>query len=365
MNFKLLNLFILIVVNNIATSINAQSFRGMHVEKNNKIWVSGNRGMVLQTGKNPNQWDTISPNNRYKTKDFRDLHVVNDSTILIMSSGDSGIVLRTDNYGKDWSEVLTDNRKGIFFDVIEIDNETGIGILLGDALKYTTGVKGDSVSYLVGYFTLDHGKTWSPLNNGTWNQATDKMNALFAASGSSCAIINSELNTRNKTAKLDFCFAGGGKLGTEFRLVSLELKNSDITKTKLITSNVPLPTGEGWGIYSLSKTNSNTIFLVGGNWKEPYSNSTSGFLININARKKKIVSVNEVSSFSGYYSGSANKDSLFIGVGTKGMSIWNGKITKTLSVPNLNVCKFSDDYLWFAGSKGVIDKIKIADLSRL
>lgn len=365
MNFKLLNLFIVIVVNCISTSINAQSFRGMHVDKNNKIWVSGSRGTVLQSGKNPNQWDTISPNVRYKTKDFRDLHVVNDSTLLIMSSGDSGVILRTENYGKDWTEVLIDNRKGIFFDVIEIDNETGMGILMGDALKYPTGVTGDSVSYLVGYFTLDYGKSWNPLNNGAWNQASSGMDALFAASGSSCVILKTGLNKKTKTAKFDFCFAGGGKKGTEFRLVSFDLKNFIVTKSTVTTTNIPLPIGEGWGVYSLSKINQQSVFLVGGNWKEPYSNKSSGFEIKLNSKKKQKFTVNTISNFTGYYSGSATKKSLWIGVGTAVIGIWNGTEMRTLPIPNLNVCKFSDDYLWYAGSKGVIEKIKIADLSRL
>jgi hypothetical protein len=365
MNFKLLNLFILIVLKYCSTPINAQSFRGLYVERNNNIWVSGNNGIVLKSSKKPNQWDTISPSSHYKTKDFRDIHVVNDSTVIIMSAGDSGVILRTENYGKDWTEVLIDNRKGIFFDVIEIDNKTGMGILLGDALKYGLDYTGDSVSYLVGYFTLDHGKSWNPLKNGAWNQASSRLDALFAASGSSCVILNSRINKINKSARIDFCFAGGGEKGTEVRLVTFELNDFFIISEMSTFTTLPLPIGDGWGIYSLTKINKKSVFLVGGNWKEPYSNKSSGFEIKINFKKKQIFAIDTISNFRGYFSGSAVKNSLLIGVGTSGIGIWNGTAMKTHPIPNLNVCKFSDDYLWYAGSKGVIGKIKISDLSRL
>lgn len=364
MNLKLLNLFILIVLKYHATPITAQSFRGLYVERNNNIWVSGNNGIVLKSSKKTNQWDTISPSALYKTKDFRDIHVFNDSTIIIMSAGDSGVILRTENSGRDWKEVLTDNRKGLFFDVLEIDNATGIGIILGDALKYLNK-SGDSISYLVGYFTLDYGKSWTAFNNDIWNKANNQLNALYAASGSSCVLMNTKSITKKNKSIIEFCFAGGGQIGTEIRYVSLELTHKSITKTKLTTSIIPMPEGNGWGIYGLNSINKKSIFAVGGNWKEPSSKHISGFKIDINPKKHKFIAVTEQIHFKGYYSGCTKNDSFLVAAGTQGLSIWDGKTIKFVSIPHLNVCQFSDDYLWYAGSKGVIGKLKISDLSRL
>jgi len=364
MNFKLLNLFIIIVLKYSSTPINAQSFRGLYVERNNNIWVSGNNGIVLKSSKKPNQWDTISPSSHYKTKDFRDLHVFNDSTVIIMSAGDSGVILRTENSGKDWKEVLIDNRKGIFFDVMEIDNATGIGIILGDALKYSNK-SGDSISYLVGYFTLDYGKSWTAFNNDHWNKANNQLNTLFAASGSSCVLMNTKSIAKKNKTIIEFCFAGGGQIGTEIRYVTLELNQKSITKTKFTTAIIPMPEGNGWGIYSLNSINKKSVFAVGGNWKEPFSKHNSGYRIEINPKKHKFIAVKEQINFKGYYSGCTNKDSFLVAAGTQGLSVWDGKTIKFVSIPNLNVCKFSDDHLWYAGSKGVVEKIKIADLSRL
>ena len=116
-----------------------------------------------------------------RNKDFRDIVAWDSLTALTMSVGDSGLLLKTKDGGKNWKIVFQENSSGVFFDDLEFDITKTRGLLAGDPLSGRKNL----------YFrvSFDSGNTWEIMPQSNWNKITPRLSSMYAASGSSIKII--------------------------------------------------------------------------------------------------------------------------------------------------------------------------------
>lgn len=317
-------------------------FRGLAVLNDSIAWFSGSKGSVIRTTDGGRSFDTISPQpsntklaqflvygnqtvEQYnqisgstislRRKDFRDIWAKNDKEAVIMSAGDSALILKTVDAGKSWTIVYLDFRKDIFLDALEIDSKTGIGMILGDPilpepiivevssnvnkphLKRNSALKSNGTEpnidqkYFASLYTTDFGSSWNQLPIGEWNRPQDSIESFFAASGSSLVIIDCKVDAnRNDTSKTPLCknltvgFAGGG-FHPCYHIVKFK-QQSRRTKRQNIRFNlsanqprvsineiIPLPFtgGPGSGVYGMCLSEDGHMIAVGGNYTLPDS----------------------------------------------------------------------------------------------
>ena len=350
MKIQWIGVFLTLIV---FTSSKAQSYRGIHVLNDSSSWISGSQGQVLRF---KNEWIKCQPlQNQYSTKDFRDIHAWNENIAIVMSAGDSGVILRTTNEGKNWNEVFSDYRNGIFFDALEFSNQNPeLGILIGDPINDKT--------HFYGLFTLDSGKTWHEFPPEQWNSCNNSMSSFFAASGSSFKITSSK-KENDTVYSIELIFAGHGDSATEIRIAQIQINKETLKVKSTLNYSFPikLPTGDGMGIYSIHQLNDELFLVGGGSWKYPNNefNSkvySSAWLINKDLNSKQLIKASDLSSYqyisgiTGYFNGS--KDLTWIAGGTKGILSNNQIINNaTQSLKNVNAVSLSKNYLWIIGSK--------------
>ena len=376
----------------------AQSYRGLSVLSENEIWASGSKGTVVYTNNGGTTFDTISPKG-FGKKDFRDIHAINGNSAIIMSAGDSAVILKTTNHGKTWKVVYSDNRPGIFLDVIEINPKSGVGIAMGDPLPdslFNPSIKNSIEKHFVALYTIDFGDHWQPIPNGSWNLATDNLSSMYAASGTSLVYNKLDLNVTQLEPHIvmDFYFAGGGNNSGQIRQVILLFNAKNISKSFEYLSfpyQLNFPSGEGWGIYGMQLVN-NQLFCAGGHWKYPNTRDSFSYVIDLtkvtySLKNKKIESKiafnNQPIPQNGYRSGifmfqlpTADKHKFHgISVGSNGIDKLeipqNGssKIS-TASMMNhpykdlkgVNTCKGIGKSLWVVGNKGLIFRLNTSQL---
>lgn len=374
----------------------AQSFRGMSITPKKEIWISGSKGTVIFTSNKGTTYDTLSPK-KFQNKDFRDIHAIDRNTAIVMSAGDSAVILKTNNHGQSWNVVYEDNRPGIFFDVIEINNQTGVGIALGDPLPDSLFNKNDHHStekHFVALYTPDYGNHWYPIPNGTWNLATNNLSSMYAASGTSLVYNKLEFDktTSKWTILMDFYFSGGGNTAAEIRQVILSFQMQDPKQTFQFLKfdyQLNFPKGEGWGIYGMQKIN-NKLFCFGGHWKYPNAKDSFGYMIQLanvtytigqTKIKSQIATLSTPLCQSGYRSGgcfiynSKIKKYMGISVGSNGVDSYavpeNQEYRKSTiqkkeyfsgQLKGSNACLFDGDDFWIAGNKGLVVKKSKSEL---
>ena len=371
----------------------AQSYIGLSVLSENEIWASGSKGTVVYTSNGGVTYDTLSPKG-FESKDFRDIQAFNSNSALIMSAGDSAVFLKTTNHGTTWKMVYSDNRRGIFFDVIEINPKSGVGIAMGDPLPdslFNPSLKNSPSKHFVALYTIDFGNHWKPLPNGTWNLATDNLSSMYAASGTSLVynILDGPMNQPEPTITMDFYFGGGGMIAGQVRHVILSFNIKNIEKTFEYLSfpyQLKFPTGDGWGIYGMYLTN-NKLFCAGGHWKYPNKKDSFSYVIDLtkvtySIKNKKIeskIAINDqLIPQNGYRSGiymiqlpASNKYKFRgISVGSNGIdkleipqkrpsNNTNFNITKHpyKDLKGVNSCIGIGKSIWIVGNKGLIFRL--------
>ena len=391
--FNYFNIILILLCALSVKPILSQSFRGISPISEEEAWFSGSKGTILYTHDGAKSFDTLSPK-KFKNKDFRDIHAIDKNSAVIMSVGDSAVILKTINHGRSWNVVYEDNRPGIFFDVIEINNQTGVGIALGDPLPDSVFNATDKTSiakHFVALYTPDYGNHWYPIPNGTWNLATNNLSSMFAASGTSLVYNKLEFDQSksNWTILMDFYFSGGGSQSAEIRQVILSFQMQQPKQTfEYLKFDYPLkfPSGDSWGIYGMQKIN-NRIFCFGGNWKYPNAIDSFCYVIHLSnvqysINQHQIKSLIPTNSYqfpqTGYRSGGAMmclpKTDQFLGLslGSNGIDFiqTKDKISTKLNpvdpslntIKGANVCINIGNTFWIAGNKGLILRKTIHNL---
>ena len=347
--------FALIANNNPIKPIKPPHYRGLCVLNDSCAWFSGSRGTVIHTTDGGKHFDTISPrstNTRFTyflpygkqtvesytqtydasfsllRKDYRDIWAKNEKEAVIMSAGDSALILKTMDGGKNWTIVYTDFRKDIFLDALEIDSKTGIGMVLGDpiipepiiveasgsaenssAFSSMTSSRSKSSrnkksrqntksqdpnntrKHFAALYTTDFGSSWNNLPIGDWNLPLDSLESFFAASGTSLVIIESKVEAADsdsnylaRTKNLTVGFAGGGinpsyhivKFKQQKRRTMKQNKRFNLsTSQPRVAANEIIPMqiagGPGSGVYGMCLSDDGRMIAVGGNYTLPDS----------------------------------------------------------------------------------------------
>jgi photosystem II stability/assembly factor-like uncharacterized protein len=170
--------------------------------------------------------------------DFRDLAILDDKTVLLMSAGpaENGAakIFRTDNGGKSWELAYQIKEKGYFFDAILWEGKQGL-ILSDPAGPFYGLVK-----------MSEKGKAFQLLNPES-HPALQKGEAAFAASGSSI----------QKTKQGYYIVTGGGaKARVLFSKDAINWKSTYDA----------IPGGEGIGFFSLGVKDAQHLLIAGGNY---------------------------------------------------------------------------------------------------
>lgn len=335
----------------------AQSYRGLSVVNDNLVWVSGSKGTVLRTENSGQTWDTLNPKD-YSSKDFRDIHAWNSKHAVIMSAGDSSVLLETTDGGLTWKLIYHDFRKGSFFDAIDVRKNNII--LVGDAVGHQNPYvvlidkKRKTHTFSTHYLTKRE-------NFWHFAQKSDTF-TFFAASGSNVQWLNNN----------QFAFIPVGRDSSYFLLGKFSsknhMKNMEDLKGQsryLIFeefSSMPFKKQKAGGAYSFLALDKKTMLSAGGSFYSPDSGHLASFY-SINSGKTWLPSV---SSVSGYRSGLAYhpKTKICISTGPNGTdySKDQGVHWESTEIGGFNVCAFSKQYLWLAGSaKKGVRKIKITE----
>lgn len=345
----------LIANNDPSKPIKPPHYRGLCVLNDSCAWFSGSKGTVIHTTDGGKHFDTISPrstNTRFTyflpygkqtvesytqtydasfsllRKDYRDIWAKNEKEAVIMSAGDSALILKTMDGGKNWTIVYTDFRKNIFLDALEIDSKTGIGMVLGDPIipepiiveasgsaenssafssmtssrskssrnkksrqKTKSQDPNNTRKHFAALYTTDFGSSWNNLPIGDWNLPLDSLESFFAASGTSLVIIESKVEAADsgsnylaRTKNLTVGFAGGG-INPSYHIVKFKQQKRRTMKQNkrfnLSTSQprvaaneiIPMPIagGPGSGVYGMYLSDDGRMIAVGGNYTLPDS----------------------------------------------------------------------------------------------
>jgi hypothetical protein len=311
----------LIANNDPSKPIKPPHYRGLCVLNDSCAWFSGSKGTVIRTTDGGKHFDTISPrptNTQFPDflpygkqsvenynqvsdapislwrKDYRDIWAKNENEAVIMSAGDSALILKTMDGGMNWTIVYTDFRKDIFLDALEIDSKTGIGMVLGDPIN--------TQKHFAALYTTDFGSSWNNLPIGDWNLPLDSLESFFAASGTSLVIIDSKVEAANsaltylarkypittsseaRIKNLTVGFAGGG-INPSYHIVQFKSQkkrslkqnkrfNLSTSQPRVVANEIiPLPIsgGPGSGVYGMCLSDAGHMVAVGGNYTLPDS----------------------------------------------------------------------------------------------
>ena len=160
------------------------SFRGLSSIDQSVFWVSGSNGTVGMTYNGGKNFKWFTPEG-YETRDFRDIEAFNYKTIIIMEAGAPGVILKSDDGGRNWREVFKDDTAGVFLDSMDFSKTNpNLGIIVGDPI--------DGNPYILE--TNDAGETWSKVSSLKHYPSFNSGEAFFAASGSNVQMLNDSLS---------------------------------------------------------------------------------------------------------------------------------------------------------------------------
>ena len=201
------------------------------------IWIGGTRGTVLHSSDEGEHF-TVSRVPGADSLDFRDLAILDENTVLLMSAGpaENGAakIFRTANAGKSWELAFQIKEKGYFFDAILWEGKQGL-------------VLSDPAGPFYGLIRIsDKGRNYELLNP-TNHPTLQKGEAAFAASGSSL----------QKTKKGYFIVTGGGEKARV-------LYGKDAQHWESLYAEIP--GGEGTGFFSLGVRDTKNLWIAGGNY---------------------------------------------------------------------------------------------------
>ncbi len=215
------------------------SFRALKVYGKH-IWTSGTNGTVGHSSDAGKTWK-FQQIPEAENLDFRDLAIINNQVILLMSAGPSeegkAKLFQTKDGGNTWAPFFQIKEKDYFFDCIQWDKKNKLSWLLSDPINQKLTL-----------FKYDQ-KKLSQIESA--NTPLLKLNeAFFAASGSSMQLVNNQL-----------VFVGGGA-------DSARIYTYDIRMNTWKANLLNIATGEAKGYFSIATKNKNEFMAVGGDYRK-------------------------------------------------------------------------------------------------
>mgnify|MGYP005995392289 FL=1 len=310
-------------VKSLNTNDTLAHYRGLH-QLGNAFFISGTEGKILIKTFQLEQIELFQA----KYTDLRDIHVLSDSSILVMGIASPGHIWKIKKGEKEWRKVYSNMDSLVFMDGMDFWNDA-VGLVYGDAVS--------GFHFILK--TIDGGENWSriPQENIPENL---EIEAGFAASGT--GIVCKE----NGTAYIGL---GGNKARV---LISKDFgDNWSIVET-------PLLHGSGSkGIYSIAFKDELNGVAVGGDWENPECDSSKIYTNNGGQTWYLSEGIQDFRSCVTYI-----QDDTYISTGTSGTDIsYNGgKSWKLLDSIGFNAIKINPDRHGVAvGSFGRIAEVEL------
>lgn len=297
------------------------SIRGLSVVNDKVIWVSGSNGSVGRSLDSGNTWKWLTVEG-FETTDFRDIEAFNETSAVIMGTGEPAYILRTSNGGETWKAVYVDKTKGMFLDAMEFWKENS-GIVIGDPI--------DGRFFVARSF--DGGFTWHNIPPKNFPEATEG-EACFAASGTNVC----------KTTNSEAIFVSGGKKSRLF-----------IRDQKI---DIPFIEGtETAGANSVAAKNSKMYIVVGGDYLAKDSTNKNCFITK-DAGRKWIEPKTPPTGYRSCVEYIDKKKWICCGLNGADISEDDGINWKKICGDSYNVCKKAKigNSVFFAG-EGIIGKL--------
>jgi len=120
-------------------------FRGLHVYSADDVWVSGSNGTIVNTFDGGENWHVHQVPGAEEL-DFRDIHAIDDGTVIAITSGTPARIYRSTSGGSNWKLCYENTDERVFFDSVAfLDGKRGIvmGDPIGDGL-FLLATRGDA-----------------------------------------------------------------------------------------------------------------------------------------------------------------------------------------------------------------------------
>lgn len=313
------------------------SFRGLHVLSKTDVWVSGTGGTIANTIDGGKTWRVRVVQGAEKL-DFRDIHAIDDGTIVAMTSGTPARIYRSTNGGSSWKISYQHTNPAVFLDSISFWDDQN-GVAMGDPI--------DQKLFLLR--TRDSGKSWRVFRK---YPQTDPGEAGFAASGTNMTVIG----------KTKVMVALGGAEENRSAQTSRVMFSED-QGTNWNVGQVPMPRNPSAGIFSICFANAKDGVAVGGDYKQPEA-TTGNFAVTHNGGGTWSTPSPHVSP-TGFRSCVAvwmknGREVNFVTVGTNGTDLSTdlGNKWHRISNKGFNSVAFTKDgqHGWAVGADGKIAK---------
>jgi len=309
------------------------SFRGMGVKNENEAWISGTEGTVLNTTDGGKHWQKIEIPGA-DSLDFRDLEILNDSTILLMSIGtgqDSKIFKSTDT-GNNWKVVFQNEEPTAFFDGFDFwDQNTGI--LISDAI--------DEKLYLLK--TDDSGENWSRVGAASLPDLTEGEYG-FAASGTGIVTIGNQ----------KVWIATGGAKSRVFYSPD-QGENWSVFETPIISGK------PSTGSFSITFRDEQNGITVGGDYEIDTAAVSNVAITNNSGKTWKGIENPETVPFKSCVTYLGNNEYLAVGTSGVSWSLDDGASWSTIDTTSFHTMDFDEKsgVGWMAGGNGVVAKFTV------
>lgn len=225
------------------------SLRGLHVFSPSDIWASGSGGTIINSSDGGKTWRVrIVPG--AEDLDFRDIHAIDEQTIVAITSGTPARIYRTHDGGLNWMRCFENKDKKVFLDALSFWDDKN-GIVMGDPI--------DGSLFLL--TTSDGGKTWIKLNRAP---ASLPGEGGFAASGTNM------IRLGQHSALIGL----GGAVNDNTKKTSRILVTRNRGK-KWTAATVPMNRNASSGIFSICFSSPTEGVAVGGDYKKPDDTSSN------------------------------------------------------------------------------------------
>jgi len=292
------------------------------------VWASGSNGVILRSEDGGKNWKRLHVKDG-DTLDFRGIRAFDELTAYAMSigEGDKSRIYKTNDRGETWEMQYTDKRPAFFLDDIVCFSQTHCFAL------------GDPIDGKFEIVSTEDGTNWKELPRENMPAIVPGEGA-FAASGTSLAIYGTS----------DIYFGTGG--GATARV----FHSMDLGKTWTV-ADTPLAAGNASsGVFSVIRVE-NTVIVVGGDYKVVGGNKSAAAYSKDGGITWKLSSAQP----TGFRSGVASVDNkMLVTVGPNGGDVsYDMGVTWTpTSAANLNTVTVSPEKgVWAAGAKGTVARL--------
>jgi photosystem II stability/assembly factor-like uncharacterized protein len=215
----------------------AAHFRAVSVVDDLSAWVSGSKGTFGRTRDGGDRWK-FSVVKNFEKMEFRSLFAFDSLRAVMANAGAPAYILRTEDGGKNWKVVYTNEHREAFIDGIDFWNDRE-GIIYGDAIEgRMLLLKSD-----------DGGMSWKELPKNTRPELKEGEGS-FAASGTGIRCFEDK----------NILIATGGKTSR------LWVSNDKGLNWNVLTP--PILQGETMtGIFSVAFADAVHWIIVGGNYE--------------------------------------------------------------------------------------------------